>query len=142
MNANSLSCPKCGKENIGNHVHACAFCGEDLFYVEAKFTPILKLIMWLSFIGGFAFLLGSILLLFGYIHYSLYSLIYILGTVNLAIGWGIWKRKYWARKLAIAVWAILNILNLLSFSLIHIVLGLFIIYTLESPESKMFFRNK
>ncbi len=144
MNASSLICPKCGKENIGDHVHACAFCGEDLFYVEGKFTPTLKLIMWLSFVVGFVYLfvLVSILFLFEDRHYSLYSLIYILGTINLAIGWGIWKRKYWTRKFAITIWTILTILNLLSFSLTEIFLGLFIIYTLETPEAKMFFRNK
>ncbi len=142
MTASSLICPKCGKENVGAHVHACAFCGEDLFYVEGKFTPTLKLIMWLSFGVGFLFLVISLLLIFENRNYSLYSIIYIPGTINLAIGWGIWKRKYWTRKLAITVWTIVNILNLLSFSLVHVVLGLFIIYTLESPEAKMFFKNK
>jgi hypothetical protein len=142
MAQQTIVCPKCGETNIGTSLIACAACGEDIFVVQdTTFPPSLKIIMWLSFFMGLGGFLAIVYILISEDVYPLEYIILIPFTVNLAVGWGILKRKYWARKLAITVWTILLILNILSISIFYIALDLFILYALQTPEAKMFFRN-
>lgn len=141
MAQQTIVCPKCGETNTGTSLLACAVCGEDLYLVQDTFPPPLKILMWLSFIMGLGGFLGIFFILIAEDVYLPSYIALFPFSINLAVGWGIWKRKYWTRKLAITIWTILLILHVLSISIYFIALDLFILFALQTPEAKMFFRN-
>ena len=141
-------CYRCGKEIEANATF-CWNCGAQLkpvvapppslrvprIGVRTSGVTILAVLYWLSavvaILGGLAYLLP---LTFLTLLWILGAVLIAIGILDIAIGWGLWTLKKWARTVAI----VLAVIGLISFP-IGTVISIITLWYLFKPEIKACF---
>ena len=98
----------------------------------------------LEILVGVSGIFGGLLGVLGVIEIGvrgLFYFIFIIGFLNLAVGWGLWTLKKWAYQVALILAIIGIITGILSLpmAIISLIINVLIIYYLTRPEIKEVF---
>lgn len=101
-----------------------------LFFIGAGGSGLLSMLGYGAYVG-FSFGFGGFIL--------------AIGTLAIVVGWGMWSGREWARVLAIVLyglWALFNLLSLIGgaiSSVVGLLISVFLLWYMFRPRVKAFF---